>query len=242
MTTANDIIVDALQAAGVIGVGQVPLAENVNLSLRQLNRMIAQWNRKRWLVYHLIDTSLPCTGAQFYTVGSGGDFNIPRPDRLEAAFFRQTTTAPANQIDYNLQILESMEDYSRISLKQLVSFGYYIFYDSGYPLGKVYPWPILQNQYELHIITKAVLSTFASLATTVNLPPEYEEAMQWNLALRLRPLFQMPPDETVTAMAAASLNTLRGANTQIARLTMPRPLNGGGIYNIYSDQNGATNA
>lgn len=239
MTTANDLVLDAMQAAGIIGIGQIPLAENSQLALRQLNRMIGQWNRKRWVVYHLVDTAFACTGAQSYSVGPAQNFNIARPDRLESAFFRQTTTAPANQIDYPLTILESREDYNKIALKRLTSFGYYIFYDSGYPYGTVYPWPLLTNQYELHITTKAVLSTLSTLATTVVLPPEYESAIQWNLALLLRPMFQMPPDETVTQMAASSLNTIRGANAQIARLTMPNAVRGGGIYNIYSDTNGS---
>lgn len=240
MTTANDIIADALQASGVIGIGQVPLAENSNLALRMLNRMIAQWNRRRWIIYHLVDTSFPCTGAQSYTVGTGGNFNIPRPDRIEYAYFRQTTSNPPNQIDYPLQILESREDYSRISLKQLASFAYYIWYDSGYPTGNVYPWPLPSNSYELHIVTKAVLSTLAALTTTVSLPPEYEEALVWNLAQKLRPMFQLDPDMGVDQQAAATLNTIRGANAQISRLTMPGPLSRGGIYNIYSDQNSAT--
>jgi hypothetical protein len=243
MPTAGDIINDALQAAGVIGVGQIPLAENTQLALRHLNRMIGQWNRKRWLVYHLIDTAKACTGAQTYSVGTGGDFNIARPDRLEYAYFRQTSLPPNEQVDFPLGILESREDYSAISLKQLQSFGYYIFYDSGYPTGAVYPWPILSNQYELHIVTKAVLSTLATLATAVMLPPEYEEAIEWNLALRLRPLFQLPADETITGMAKASLNTIRGANAQIPRLTMPAAVsNRGALYNIFSDSQGVGRA
>lgn len=241
MATANEIINDALQAAGIIGVGQIPLPENSQLALRQLNRMIGQWNRKRWLIYQLIDTAFTATGAQSYTVGAGGNFNIARPDRLEYAYFRGITTSAPNQIDYPLQLLESREDYSRISMKGLNSFGYFAFYDPAYPTGNLYPWPILSNQYEIHIVTKAVLSTLAALATTVSLPPEYEEALQWNLAFRLRPLFQMPPDETVTAMARSSLNTIRGANAQIARLTMPSAVTGGGVYNIYSDQNSPLN-
>ncbi len=242
MATANDIINDSLQAAGVIGVGQIPLAENSQLALRQLNRMIAQWNRKRWLVYHLVDTAFTATGAVSYTVGTGGNFNIARPDRIEYAYFRGLNTAVPNQVDYPMQILESREDYSRISLKRLASFAYYCFYDSGYPLGSFYPWPLLSSQYEMHIVTKAVLGSLAALATTVVLPPEYEEALQWNLALRLLPLFQLPPNETVTAMAKASLETIRGANAQIARLTMPANLRRGSTYNIYSDQNSPLNS
>ncbi len=241
MATANDIVQDALQAAGVIGVGQVPLAENSQLALRHLNRMIGQWNRKRWLVYHLVDTAFTATGALSYTVGTGGNFNIARPDRIEFAYFRGLNTAVPNQVDYTMQILESREDYARISLKRLASFAYYAFYDSAYPLGNLYPWPLLSSQYEMHILTKAVLATLPTLATTVVLPPEYEEALEWNLAMRLRPLFQLGPDETITAMAKASLNTIRGANAQIARLTMPAVLRGGGVYNIYSDQNSPLN-
>ncbi len=237
MATAGDIIQDSLQAAGVIGVGQVPLAENTQLALRQLNRMIGQWNRKRWLIYQLVDTAFTATGALNYTVGVAGNFNIARPDRIEYAYFRGLNTAVPNQVDYPMQILESREDYSRISLKRLASFAYYCFYDPAYPLGSFYPWPLLSNQYEMHILTKAVLSTLATLATTVLLPPEYEEAIQWNLAMRLRPLFQLPPDETVTAMAAASLNTIRGANAAVSRLSMPGSLRMGGNYNIFSDQN-----
>lgn len=236
MATAGDIINDALQAAGIIGVGQTPLAENTQLALRQLNRMIGQWNRKRWLVYHLVDTAFTATGAVSYTVGTAGNFNIARPDRIEYAYFRGLNTAVPNQVDYPMQILEAREDYSRISLKRLNSFAYYVFYDSAYPTGNLYPWPLLSSQYEIHILTKAVLSTLATLATTVLLPPEYEEAIQWNLAMRLRPLFQLPPDPTVTELARSSLNTIRGANAQIARLTMPAVLRNAQNYNILSDQ------
>jgi hypothetical protein len=239
VATAGEIINDALQMSGVIGVGQTPLADNTSLGLRLLNQMVGQWNRKRWLIYRLVDTSFAMTGAQSYTVGAGGNFNIARPDRLEAAYFRQTALPPNEQVDYPLQILESREDYSRISLKQLNSFGYYIWYDANYPLGSVYPWPILSNQYELHILTKAVLSTLATLATSVALPPEYEAALLWNLAFRLRAAFQLPPDETVTAMAKDSLNVIRGANAQIPRLSMPAAVsNRGSIFNIYSDSEG----
>lgn len=236
MATANDIINDSLQAAGVIGVGQIPLAENSQLALRQLNRMIAQWNRMRWLVYHLVDTAFTGTGAVSYTVGTAGSFNIARPDRIEYAYVRGLNTAVPNQVDYAMQILEAREDYARITLKrQAGGPSYYAFYDSDYPLGNLYAWPLVNSSYEIHILTKAVLGSLATLATAVVLPPEYEEALQWNLALRLRPLFQAPPDETVTAMAKASLSTIRGANAQIARLTMPAVLRRGGGYNIYSD-------
>jgi hypothetical protein len=92
------------------------------------------------------------TGAQSYTVGTGGDFNVARPDRLEAAFVRQLIPSGQNQIDFPLQILQAREDYNRIALKTMGTLPQVIFYDSAYPLGVIYPWPVPQASiYQIHL-------------------------------------------------------------------------------------------
>lgn len=237
MTTPGDIVKQALKDAGVIGVGQTALAEDTNDAFAILNQIIAQWNRKRWMIFHLLDLSIVSTGAISYTIGTGGDINSPRPDRLEAAYYRQVVAqTPPNQIDFPLQILESREDYSRIGLKQLVTVPQYIFYDAAYPLGNVYPWPVIPAaNYELHVIVKAQLTAFTTLAQDINLPPEYEAALRYNLAARLRPSYQLPPDPSVTALALDALNTIRNANAQVPRLRMPSNLVRPALYNIFGD-------
>lgn len=235
--TPNDIIARALRDSGVTGQGQSASAEDFADAFIKLNGMLALWQRKRWLVYHLVDVSKVSTGAQAYTVGAGGDFNILRPDRLEAAFFRQIVPSQPNLVDYPLQILEAREDYNLIALKTLGPFGGYIFYDAAFPLGSVYVWPVLAaNTYELHLTLKADLGQFTSPGQTVNLPPEYLEALSWNLAARLRPAYQLAPDPSVTALASDALNAIRGANAQIPRARLPGDLTGSGRYNVYSDQ------
>ena len=108
-TTALDIITLAFKDAGILGVGQSLLAEDVNDALIRLNMMISQWRVKRWLVWHLVDRSVVSTGAQSYTVGPGGDINVTvRPDKLERAFFRMLPGGSGTQaVDYPLQILLS---------------------------------------------------------------------------------------------------------------------------------------
>lgn len=245
MTTALDIISLALRDCGALGVGQTALAEDVNDAFTRLNFMIAGWNRKRWLIYHLVDTSFVSDGRTTpYSVGPGQNFAISvRPERLEAAFLRQISQPVPNQIDYPLEILESYEDYSRVALKQLLSFPNYVFYDTDWPNGKLYPWPFPQASiYEIHILTKAVLAQFATPQATINLPPEYFEAIFYNLMVRLGIAYPISRDptlldqwETTKGLARASLNTLRGGNLQIARLGMPPGLGRSGVYNIYSD-------
>lgn len=236
MATVNDVLQLALKKAGVLGVGQNAQAEDINDAFKEANYLLAQWNRKRWIVYNLVDTSKVSTGAESYTVGPGGDFNLVRVDRLEFAYFRLLNTSGQNSVDYSLDLLESREDYSRIALKQLVTWPTYAFLDSGYPTGNVYFWPVPPaNQYELHIVTKNVLPAFTSVGQVINLPPEYEMTLLYNMAVRLRVSYQMPADPVLIGLAQDSLNVIRGANAQVPRLRLPTTLLRGGLYNIYSD-------
>ncbi len=242
VTTPADIIRLVLKDTGVIGVGQTASAEDTNDCFDTLNTMVAEWASKRWLLYHLLDLSIVSTGAISYTVGPGGDIDtgsMQRPDRLEdGCFFRQLITASSpNKIDYPLALLQSREDYSRIGLKQLTTIPQYVFYDPTFPLGTVYPWPVIQpSQYELHLLVKAQLPQFANLADPINLPSQYYGALRYNLACRVRPMYQLPPDPQLIALATDSLSTIRNMNAAVPRLRMPIGIGRGSLYNIYSDQ------
>ena len=238
-TTALDIITLAFRDAGILGVGQSLLPEDYNDALTRLNMMIAQWRVKRWLVWHLVDKSVVSTGAQSYTVGPGGDINVSvRPDKLESAFFRMLPGANGTQsVDYPLQLLFSYEDYARITLKSLVSFSQCIFYDSAWPMGRIYPWPIPQaNLYEVHIILKHVLDEFADLTSSFDFPPEYLAALHYNMVIRLRAAYRMPEYPGFNYLSKDAMQTIRAANAQIPSLVMPDNLVRPGVYNIYSDQ------
>lgn len=237
ITTANDIVALSLKDAGVVGVGQSALAEDVNDSFNILNMMLAQWRRKRYLIWQLVDTAFTSTGSLTYTVGSGGNFNIPRPDRLEAAYFRQVIPSVPNQVDYPLKLIQSKEDYSRIPLKTLVSFPESVFYDPVYPTGVVYFYPVpTSGLYEMHILTKKDLSSFATLATTILLPEEFHAALLYNLTARLRAHYRMSADPQIIGLAKDSLQVIRGANAAIPTLRIPVDLARRGIYNVYSDR------
>jgi len=237
-TTPADLINLALLDSGIIGQGQSASGEDVNNAFTRLNMMMAQWNRKRWLVYALVDTAKVSTGAQSYTIGIGGDFNIARPDRLEDGnYVRILTSGVTQQTDYPLKLINSHEDYNQIIIKSMGTFPQAVFYDSQYPLGVLRFWPVSQAAaYELHILTKTPLSGFATLADPVNLPDEYQAVILYNLQVRLRAAYRLPPDEVIIGLAKDALNVIRNANTQIPSLRMPAAiLNKSQPYNIYSD-------
>lgn len=241
VTTPADIIRLVLKDTGVIGVGQTASAEDTNDCFDTLNIMIGEWASKRWLIYQLLDYSIVSTGAMTYTIGPGGNIDtgsMQRPDRLEDGnFFRQIITASSpNQIDYPLRLLNSREDYNRIGLKQLQTIPQFVYYSPGYPLGTIYPWPVIPaTLYELHVLVKSQLSQFANLADSINLPSQYYGALRYNLAARVRPMYQLPPEPSVTALATDSLETLRNMNAQVPSLRMPTGIGRGTKYNIFSD-------
>ncbi len=199
------------------------------------------------VTYNQIDTS----GA-----GSGATFNFPkyeslddpivtqsgsmRPPRIESAFLRQMVQAGPNRIDWPLELVQSMEDYNRISLKGLVSFPGIAFYDPEWPLGKLYPWPIPNaNIYAVGITIREQLPTqFASAGERFSLPYEYYGAIVPNLALRLRPKYQIPtyPGDPLPGIAKDALNVLRTSNAAISRLQVDPTLVRNGLYNIFNDR------
>lgn len=238
MTTVGDLCNAALHDSGIVGDGQTAGAEYSSTAFRILNWLLSQWNRKRWLVFQLIDVSVVSTGAESYSIGPGGDFNTPRPDRLEDGnFLRQLNTAPPNQVDYPLELIQAHEDYNRIRLKTMGTWPSAIFYDSGFPMGRIFPWPVPQaSLYEIHVLLKNQLAQFTSLTQTIVLPPEYEAALSYNLQVRLRIAYRMQPDPMMIALAKDALNDIRGANVQIPRMKMPAAVIGfGSRYSVFSD-------
>lgn len=225
--TPRALIALALKVAGTLKPGQVAPVADVADAYTLLQQMMGQWARKRWLVPHLLNVIVPLTGVSRYTWGPGGTITAARPDRIEAAFYRSRPGA-ANPMDYPVRVVEAREDWNRIALKNLSSLPAVVFLDTAYPVATlhVYPAPRLGTGYELHLSVKDGVGAFGGLDALLNLAPEYEAALLYNLAARLRPHYGLPPDPTVAAMAMDALNTIRRANAQVPMLRMPPNLPG----------------
>jgi hypothetical protein len=339
-TTCQQVMWLALRAAGRIDDAQSvsDTSADWDMAFSMLNGMVSQWQRRRWLVPNLVDTWTNSTGAQSYTVMPGGDFDIPRPDRIESAFARFGTitqrssyalgflpsappasgglwnnagvlsfvagvnapawaaalptsppagggywndvgvisdvqgpiavsgwagTLPAdptnlhlggppaggfwddtgvvgivpgasdtppspvaiNGFDYPLNVIQSREDYNKVSLKGLSTWVGSVFYDAAFPVGRLFftAGVPISGLFELHISTKATIGGYATSADALNLPPEYVEALTTNLPLRIMALDPKGPQPTPIqlGLARAALQTIRTANLQLSHMEMP---------------------
>jgi hypothetical protein len=279
--SVQDLITNMLVDAGIVGIDEAIEPAILNRAFRQVNWIIDEWARKRWLVYRIQDYHFVCTGQRAYTVGLAQTVNInPRPDRLEYAFLRFLNNntgqypggnAPAGGggggggggdfnardwsadwnggqsgggtgggnpgggnpgavavsqgpffVDIQLEIIPSHEDYSRITVKNIGTLAWKIFYDPAWPIGLLRPWPVPQATiYEIHVGFKCVLPRFQSLQQKINFPPEYEMALNWAGARRLRASYQMPADPAIDGLARNGLNTIRLGNQAMSTLRMP---------------------
>lgn len=241
MTTVNDVVTEALKKSGLQGLGQTMDGSDIVSAVADFNDMVSQWNTKRWMVWDLVDLAFTSTGAANYTIGPAGNFvTSVRPDRIEAAYQRQLVSSGQN-IDTPIEIIPSREEYSRLSLKGLVSFTLYAFLDSAYPTATLYLYPTPNASiYQIHILLKNIIPvyTVATIASVLLVPPHYIAAMKFNLAKRLRQAYGkgLRPDPELNALARDALDTVKQSNLQIPELVMPKALVRSSGYNIISDQ------
>lgn len=322
--TVRDICTLVLKEAGVLGVGQTALAEDINDTFTLLNRMLALWQQKRWVVPSLYDIGAIMNGAKSNPIGPGRFWNAQRPTQVQAAYFLQVgnnnpTNGP-NAVSFPLIPIYSYENYSQLALKNLATWPQYFFYDNASPVGNVFIWPIPDATYEVHLILKSPIGftieieageisnvgasytpgtytgvplqnltgygngatadiTISGLGTitsvvidqpgngynindqltanksdiggtgagfiytvtdvtddldaVMNMPPEYYEAIHYNLVLRVMSMYNYPADPFRSALAKGALNTIRVANSQIPTMSMPKSLRNTRGSNFY---------
>lgn len=319
MTTARDIVTLALKEAGTLGVGQTALSEDINDAFTLLQRMVAQWQRKRWLVPSLQEVVKVGNSLVSNKIGPGQYYNAPRPDKIQGGYIVQLNTGNT-PVSLPLHPIFSYEDYIKISVKNLNSLPDHFFYDGAFPYGNVFIWPIPNSQYEVHLLVKSALgfpttittgtltaggtlyvdgaypavpltalsgvgtgatadltvaggiitavvianggedfniadtlgvpnaylggtgsgfiytvtNVTSNLDSDIDMPPEYEEALHYNLAIRLGSMFQLEIQKATIMMAKMALQTIRKANVQIPQLRMPPGLKRAKGFSLYN--------
>lgn len=237
MATGTTIIDDALRALGAIAEGTSHSTDQGTYGLSVLNRLIDQMNTKRLFIYQVdeADHTWPAATASRTIGPTTGDFDTTRPQRIVTAKVRWT-----NGDDWPLQVTEDRRVWEGVWDKdQTGSPPTLLFYDNAWPVATLYAWPIDPAGWTLRLSTWKLLSAIATVGTTVDLPPAYEDFLVWELARRLWPTYpNAEVRDFIFAMAAEAQGALKSSNVhpvpvlgvQGVTLTNPR-----GTYNIYQD-------
>lgn len=205
MTTARDLIKASYRKISILGQGSTLTAEEANDAFSELNAMLAQFSTQGALIYTETKETFSLTGAASYTIGSGGDFNTSLPKNIIAAY------ATYSGLDYPLSIIDRNE-YSFIADKDLTGTPYKLYFDSNYPLGTIYLWPLNYSSTTLTLLSEKPLTSFTTLDTVFAMPPEYETMLVHNLAVRMAPEYEREASPTVKRIARESLDHIKAQN------------------------------
>jgi hypothetical protein len=212
MATAFDVITSALRLTGVLADGETPSIDNANTGLSVFNDMLDAWNAERQAIFTTRSDDFPFVlNKQAYTLGSGGDFSIPRPARIDG-MSAILLTNPANPVEVPM-VMWTTEEWQNVPVKQVNgSFPLGCYDDGGFPLRTLNFWPIPTDQSnKVRIYSWQALAAQA-LTAAVSFPPGYAEAFRYNLAARLGAEFNAPPSSVVIALAQQGLARIKTMN------------------------------
>jgi hypothetical protein len=214
MTTARNIITSAMRKIGALTKNETPSADEAADGLEMLNDMLASWSNDSISITARTLENFPLTGAASYTIGVGGNFNTSRPIYIAGAYTR------SGSIDYPMTPMTD-EDYAQLPLKSTAGLPDRFNYSNAYPLGVFKFYPVPDASHTLYILTEKPLSSFASLATEVDLPPGTNRALIYNLSIEMSPEYGQPVTTEIAEIASSSKGALSRAIIRTRSMDVP---------------------
>lgn len=217
--------------------GEVPSGAEQADALVILQQMIDSWNAERLNIFTLTISEFPLVpGQQTYTLGTGGNFNIPRPPKIERISIVSLLN-PAQPLELPLEMLTD-RGWQAVPVKLIGSTLPTMVYDDGaFPLRNLnfWPYPTIVDNVRIYGWTPVV--SYSDLTTDLLFPPGYLKAMRYALAVDLAPEFgsSVPPE--VAVQAQMSIAKIKVMNAPTTESSIDATLVGrkGRVYNWISD-------
>lgn len=190
-TTIDDLIREAYRALNIIGERGSLTYEQLSQGLRTTNRLLDSWNTRFGLPPTVSQSSFSTVAdQQSYTIGSGGDVNTTRPQRIiNATITDGDLTFPLEQINYRAWMdIHEKNDTSDVPSK--------FYYDANIPLGTIYLWPKPSQIVTFSYSQERNYSVYVA-GDTVTFTAGVERALVCNLA---KELLSMYPSDAVGAL------------------------------------------
>jgi hypothetical protein len=216
--TVVELLAGAMRKIGVLGAGEVLTdeADDVRVVFQQ---MVDAWTNEDLLIPTVTKITFPLIEQNNYTIGiypapvpvplPVNHIETARPERILRAWTRDSAS-----VDYPLKVLDS-DYYARITVKDNVARpgGYYL--RKGWPLDSIFfdQVPFVGETLHLEVIQPLTdVLPAANLTDIIDLPPGYERALLYNLALELAPEWGKDVPSTVAVFAVQSKKLLKRAN------------------------------
>lgn len=180
--TARRLIRNALRTLNVIATSEEPSADEAEDSLEVLNEMIESWNTEDLMLFEVPRVVQPFQAGQaIYTVGPNGDWDVERPNKVEATYWRR----PHDNLELPIR-MQTAEEFRHIPIKTIQStIPTWVYWVYAFPLATAQFWPVPSESQECVFYPWSRLQTAADLDTVFALPDGYARALRFNLAVEL---------------------------------------------------------
>ena len=229
----KEIIQGAMRKLGVYSSGEQPTAAETADALDQVNRMLYNWSVQANGAHSITTEGFDLVVDQGeYTYGPGGDFDSIRPVKILSCWVRN-----ADDVDSILPGT-THEDWASIEEKTESGSPKLFLYNPSFPLASIKLWPVLDaiDSDKVWFQTVKPLNQYSHSTDDLDLPPEYEEAIEWNLAAKIAPEYIGELTSVIAVMAQKTFNDVINLRAD------PQPRNGfryRGSQNVF-DQNTLT--
>lgn len=201
MSTANTLIKAALRVDVKAGQGQTPGAYVMENALEALVMMLDSWSVGD--MFKVDVESFTLDGSASYTIGDGGDFDTTRPTRILGGYTQGTG------VDVPFKAIGEAK-YRQLGFKSTsggeVAYLWYNPIFGATELGTIYVYPPGGGTLVLHNLRP--LASPSKITSDMLLPPEYDLAIKFNLAIHISPEFGRTPSATTIKLAKDGLDQL----------------------------------
>lgn len=216
-TTAREIIKSALKLVGVVAGGETPSAEEQSDGFKVLQLMLDTWSTESLSIYKQTREPFTLTGASSYTMGPAAQFATTRPVRILGATTLDTTSSPNQEIPIEIINLDQWRALSQKSLTSTIATKLYV--DTTYPTLTLYFWPVPTAVNQVVIYSEKPLVDPVLVDDVIDLPPGYEMAMRYSLAVLLFTEYGRPVDQSVAAIASTTKGNIERMNIKPLYMT-----------------------
>lgn len=228
--TVIDIIKRAYKLIGVYSIGETPTADESTDGLTALNAMLDEWATEPLMAYvKTLNTITLTSGVSVYTIGETGTIISPRPDSID-----ESTYIDYLGVSYPVSVV-SMAEYNAITLKDTTTtMPCVLWYKPDFPNGTITIWPTPSANVTLKLWSIKPLGGYLNLTDMVSLPPGYENAITFNLAIALAAEFSAPIPITVAKTAISSKKKLKRANYESLKMSFRSDIPSHGVFNVFT--------
>lgn len=232
ITTVRKLVTGSMRLLNLVQANDVPTDTEIQVGVKALNVLLDSWSNDKLLIYKIQPYYFETIGGQQeYTLGPGGQWNIPRPMRIEEAYVNLTSNQGNGLQTTSLPIsLANDSQWASIVTKRVTTQIPNILYDNGnYPNRTISLYPIPTGTITIVLWLWQPLLTFNSIDDEVSFPKGYAKAIKFNLACELAPEYGRPPGAIVkdtavnTRMALAALNSIPQYSRMDPSLGQTRP-------------------